>query len=173
MSPFRRVGRLTPLGWTLVALVAGATLARGANDVLSRTDRHYLTEAAELAGRAQPLALLAVTRGSHAEVRDLARDILVYHKAADADLARLAAAAHVTLPEPKPAPLDKWSRKDVGEFDRDYVDQVISSHNDTISLLEAAARKAEAPDIAAYARHHLVPLQAQLRAAKELRKQLD
>ena len=62
------------------------------------------------------------------------------------------------------------SRKTGAEFDRDYVDLIVDSHEDAVKLFQRAAKDAKDSDVRSYASSHLAALQAHLDQANQLMK---
>jgi predicted outer membrane protein len=62
------------------------------------------------------------------------------------------------------------SRKSGAEFDRDYVDLMVDSHEDAVRLFQRAAKDAKDADVRSYASAHLAALQAHLNQANLLMK---
>jgi len=135
---------------------------------LKRSDRHFLEKAAKASQAELQISQIATERAGNPQVREFAQMIVSEHQQLNRELTDLAAAKGVTLPV-SAAKLDKWSAKKANEFDKDYVNEMVSQHDEAVSLFEKAV-KSEDPEIAAFAQKYLPKLQAHHTAAKDFKK---
>lgn len=129
-------------------------------------DTDFAVKAADGGMLEVQLGKLAATNGSSAEVKKFAQMMVDDHTKANDELKALALQKNITLPT---ALSDKHQKKytDLSEktgkdFDKDYIDFMVSDHKDVIDLFEKQAEDGNDADIKAWAagkvptlRHHL------------------
>ncbi|MES2697226.1 MAG: DUF4142 domain-containing protein [Verrucomicrobiota bacterium] len=176
------------LSWLRVATaVAAAGLATGAmaqttvreNTVRGREvrvelkhgDRAFLEKAAKASHEEIEISRVAASRTSNPEVRRYAQMLVSDHDDAREGIAALASLKGVNLPAKDPV-ADRWVKRDGKSFDREYIDKMISTHEETVKLFDKQAKEGEDAETVAYARKHLPKLQAHLQQGLDLKRVL-
>ncbi len=92
------------------------------------------------------------------------------------ELASAAQAKNISLPAVPENKLqekiDNLRKKSGAEFDKDYMDMMVSDHKDDIDLFQREADKGNDADIKAWANSKLAVLQHHLQMAEEIRNEL-
>jgi len=135
---------------------------------LKRGDRNFIEKAARASMEEVEVSRVAAERTSNPEVRRFAEMIIADHESVFDDLTNLAADKGVNLPAKESA--EKWTRRDAKNFDRNYVDKMVSDHNDAVRMFEKHAKDGEDPDTVAYARKHLPKLLSHQQHAVDLQR---
>jgi putative membrane protein len=102
-------------------------------------------------------------------VRRFAQMMIEDHQAAGEELATLASAKGVSIPAKEAAP-SRWEKHDAKDFDRDYINKMVSDHEDIVKRFEKEAKDGTDPEAVAFARKYLPKLQAHLQHAADLKK---
>ncbi len=114
-------------------------------------DAEFLVNAEEINLEEIQLGRLAQTRGTTARVKELGKMMETDHSKASEDLKALAAKKEITIPttltdDGISASKDLTDTKG-SDFNKDYIDKMISGHKDAISKFEKASSDAADPDI--------------------------
>jgi putative membrane protein len=104
-------------------------------------------------------------------VKRFAQMMIEDHERATEQLAALASTRAVTLPA-KDAHPEKWEKHDAKDFDRDYLDKMVSDHEEVVKLFEKQAKDGVDADTVAFARKHLPKMQHHLQQALDLKRTL-
>ncbi|KAF3996319.1 DUF4142 domain-containing protein [Glaciimonas immobilis] len=176
-SPYKM---LKMLGITV--LVVGATTLSTVNvraaDSLARSDKSFLTEAAESGHAEINASQIALQKSSDAEVKTFAQKMIDDHTKVADDLQKLAASKGVTLP-PGPSVAAKAKIVMMGKlsghtFDKQYADVIgVSAHKDTVNLFKKTSTNAKDGDIKQFAATNLPALQEHLTMATQLKTSVD
>lgn len=175
-SLFARPLRLVlGLGLALLGgtLVAQTTVRRDPPPAaLKHADRNFIEKAARSGMDEIDISQVAAQRTSNPDVRRLAQMMVADHGAANEELAALAAAKGVSLPAKDADHASKWVKRDAKNFDHDYLDKMVSDHEDAVKLFEKEAKDGEDAESVAFARKHLPKLQHHLQQALDLKRLL-
>jgi putative membrane protein len=116
---------------------------------------------------------LAATNATAASVKEFASMMVKDHTAVNDELKSAAASKNITLPaalsEDKQEKLTKLSEKKGADFDKDYMDAMISDHKDAIDLFEKEANNGKDADLKAWAAGKLPALRSHLELAQTTR----
>jgi predicted outer membrane protein len=158
-------------------LAVAATFAVPAWDAAAQTsDREFVREAASGGRLEVELGNLAIQRAASNAVRDFAQRLVIDHSAANAELAGLSAQKGISLPQsllPKHAAMrDRLSGLSGPDFDRAYMQQMVSDHNEDIAAFQREAQSGSAPEIKAWAAKTLPTLQQHLALAQTVNNQV-
>jgi putative membrane protein len=131
----------------------------------------FVTRAADHSRKAVEAGTLAADKSSNADVRTLARRMVVDHTAALEDLAKFAKARNITM-----MPFQKQIKPATGEvtamegadFDRTYVDQTIKELTEVLAMYSEEKDDGQDPEIEDWADKKFEALEEQLRMAKEI-----
>ena len=117
---------------------------------------------------------LALTNTKAKNIKDFAQQMIDAHTATTAALTPLATAANITPPTALPAKftsmLDDLRNAKPADFDKKYLDQATSVHNDALNLMKDYANNGENPGIKAFASETAPKVQMHLDMAKGLDK---
>jgi putative membrane protein len=145
--------------------------ATSAEGNLSRDDRNFFEKAAKSGMKEVSVSNSVMDRLSNTQVKQFAQMMVSDHTGANAELMALASSKGVTLPVQETKFAEKWSKKS-DEVDEDYMEEMVSDHEEAVKLFEKAS-KSKDPEIAAFAAKTLPKLQQHLTAAKNLEKLVD
>lgn len=144
------------------------------DDKDAEDDADYLVEAALILQNSARLGELAATKATTNEVKGLGSTMAKAHTAELATLQSLATAKSISLPA---APMDntKDAYDDLNEkkgldFDKEYTDNVVSSHKDAIDKIESIEKNAQDPEIRAWATKLLPNLRSHLGSAESIQE---
>ncbi|MFN0075314.1 MAG: DUF4142 domain-containing protein [Prosthecobacter sp.] len=164
------------LSTTTLALCGMFLLAPHGNaaekDTLDAADVKFVKHAAAAGMAEVKVAELGVKKAENADVKAFATMIAADHTKVNEELKALATTKGIELSDvidPKHADtfqkLEKLSGK---EFDKEFLDTLVSSHKKGVSNFEDAAKDAKNADVKAFAEKTLPALKAHLDKAKEL-----
>jgi len=119
------------------------------------------------------LSKLAIKLGTNAKVKDFANMMVMDHTDASNKLMALAKTKNITLPTGPDTAQTKTitdlSKKSGSDFDKAYVDQMVTDHKNTISLFEDGQKNAKDADIKAFATNTLPTLHKHLDAINAIK----
>lgn len=138
---------------------------------LKNTDRHFLEKVAKGSMEEVQISRVAASRTSSPDVRRFAQTMIADHEGVGEQLNALAASRAVTLPAKDPSPT-KWEKRDAKNFDKDYIDKMVSDHEELVKLFQKEAKDGEDADTVAFARKHLPKIQEHLQHALDLKRGL-
>lgn len=108
---------------------------------VSRGDRDFVQDVAQLNTTEVDLSRTAADRSSNPEVKKFAQMVVADHTAAGQKLNDIAAQNAIEAPtsgsDSERSQQDKLSAKQGADFDRDYVDAMVDSHGKLIDKLES------------------------------------
>ena len=144
-----------------------------ASMALNDTEKKFMSEAA-IAGQYElALAQLAAAQASDSSVKSYATMLVSDHSMANQKLQQLAQRRNVvlptTLPADKQAVIDRLSKLNGADFDRQFVQTVgLHDHKTDIGLFEKATREAKDSEVREFASSTLPTLRSHLSAAQNL-----
>ena len=138
---------------------------------LSHIDKSFTEKAAKGGAMEVAISQVAVQRSTNPQVKAFAEKMVEEHTSANESLMSIASATNVKLPE-KEVDTDKWTKKDASEFDKDYVDKMVSDHKETVELFQKEADKGKDAELTAFARKTLPTIQEHLEHAEDLQRSL-
>ena len=123
------------------------------------------------------LGKIAQEKSQNAKVKDFGAMMVTDHSKANDELKQLAMSKNVSLPDaPLPKHQDKIDRlkeKSGADFDKAYMDMMVSDHKEDIDeFQDAADEKNGDADVKAFASKTLPVLQAHLQAAEQINDSL-
>jgi putative membrane protein len=144
-----------------------------ANVVLDEASSTFLTSAANSGMAEVEIAGMARQKAANQPVKDFASMIYNDHSGVNAQVKSLASQKNIVLPDSMSADkrelvsdLEKRSGKN---FDKDFLDAMVSSHEKSIDMFEKAMNDAKDADVRAFADKTLPALRKHLDSAKALR----
>jgi putative membrane protein len=142
---------------------------RGGAVQLKRHDRDFFEKAAKTSRSEIEISRVAAARTTNPEVRRFAQMLIEDHEAAAEELATLASTKGITLPARETQP-NRWEKHDAKSFDKDYINKMVSDHEDVVKLFEKQAKDGDDVDAVSFARKHLAKLQHHLQQAVDLKR---
>ncbi|HEU5081647.1 MAG TPA: DUF4142 domain-containing protein [Opitutaceae bacterium] len=141
---------------------------------ISHGDRTFIEKAMRGGLLEIKIAQLALSNASDESIKKYAQQLIDDHTAANKELSDLAARKGVSLVD-----LDRddrhvksLSKKSGADFDQTYVDYAVHEHKEDIDMFEKASRKADDPDVAAFAAKNLAVLHQHEQMALDIQKTL-
>jgi putative membrane protein len=148
-----------------------ATLSEGA-EKKADYDSEFLTKAASGGMLEVELGKLVLQRGTRADAKAFAQQMVTDHSKANAELLGLAQRKHITLPtmmgNDQQDVYKDVQEKTAANFDRAYIREMRQDHEEDIRLFTEAASKATDSDIKALAQKTVPVLQHHLEMVKKI-----
>ncbi len=159
---------------TLAALVLSASVSFAQN--VPAPDRNFVLEAARGGMMEVQLGQIAVKNAQSPQVRDFGQRMIDDHSKANDRLKQVAQTKNITLP----ADLDPAHKNEVQklsalkgpEFDRSYMQLMVSEHKKDVAAFERESRSGKDPEIRQFAAETLPVLQEHLRLAETIAPQV-
>jgi len=150
----------------------GATGEQTGMANMSAQDRDFLMDAAMGGMMEVELGRVAAQQAASAGVKQFGQRMVDDHSKANTELASLASSKGITLP----TELDQKNREHVtklsamsgAEFDRAYMNMMVSDHNKDVAAFEKESTKGGDPDLKAFAAKTLPTLKEHQQMAKAL-----
>ena len=122
---------------------------------VDEADAKFTTQAA-VGGMAEvELGKLALEKSSNPQVKEFATMMVKDHGMANTELTAIAKQKNITLPstvdDEHKKKMDDLSKKTGADFDKAYVDAMVSDHKSTLKLMEDELRDAKDADLKAFA----------------------
>ncbi|MBA3899886.1 MAG: DUF4142 domain-containing protein [Bacteroidetes bacterium] len=140
-------------------------------------DSKALTEAASVSLFSMEMGSVAEERAVTPEVKEFARELSQEHAEVKQDLEGVAQRKQIALPQAMSDDhRDKFESitEESGiDFDREFIDEVISVHKDKIDDFESLSEDSEDPEIRQFAINTLPKLRTQLEKAERVGNQLE
>lgn len=139
-------------------------------------DAQFLVNAAEINLEEIRLGQLAQQKGGTAQVKELGKMMEVAHTKSLSDLSALAQSKSITIPtsatEDSHDAYQKLNEKSGNDFDKAYVDMMVSEHKDAIEAFEDASTDSNDSDIKNWATVSLPGLRTHLNHSIDLQNNL-
>ena len=155
---------------------ADTSSSTAAATTATEADSKFSVEAASGGLMEVQLGELAQQKAQSQRVKDFGSMMVRDHSKANDALKALASSKNITLP---PAPgedhqdhIKKLSEKSGKDFDKAYMDMMVSDHKDDIDAFEKASNNANDADLKAFATNTLPVLKAHLDSAQAVHKAL-
>lgn len=144
------------------------------SDQLSWGDRRFVRKAAEDGQAEVKIAQLAAQKATDQNVRQFAQELAQQHSQANSQLMSLAQSKNLNLKlkSGENHAYKKLASASSGDFDRQFIDDVVSQHKKAIKMYEKTADKAKDPDVKQFASNTLNTLKMHLQQAEQLQQQL-
>lgn len=137
----------------------------------------FLTQAASNGMLEVQAGRLAQQEGLLQEVKSYGQRMVTDHTQANDKLKALASQLNITLPDSMSQEhleqLQKLRNADGAEFDRQYMDLMVSSHENAVSMFEDASNNMENVEVKSFASNTLPILRQHLDSARQLDRALD
>ena len=156
--------------------VSATTPATGTASTVSEDDTKFSVEAASGGLMEVQAGELAEKKAQNAKVKEYAAMLVKDHSKTNDELKALATSKNITLPsapgEEHQKNIDKLAEKSGKEFDKDYIEHMISDHKTDIDAFEKASANCKDPDLKAFATKTLPTLKSHLATAESINKSL-
>jgi putative membrane protein len=143
---------------------------------VAQQDRSFATEAAQGGLMEVRLGELAQQQAKSTEVKDFGQRMVDDHGQANDKLKQIAGQKDIELPqdlsEDAQATYDDLQGKSGAEFDKAYMDEMVSDHEDDVAAFEDYVENAQAPALRTFAEETLPTLKEHLELAKETQEQV-
>ena len=138
----------------------------------------FMTKAASSGMFEVEAGKLAQKQAQNAEVKNFGQMMASDHGKANSDLKSLASQLNITLPDSMSQDhMDKLEelqeKKKGAEFDKAYMDMVVSAHESDIDMFENASENMEAQEVKSFASNKLPTLREHLDKAKQINEKLN
>ena len=155
---------------TATATTTGVT--GGTTSAMTAEDKEFVSKAG-MGGLFEVQAgNLALQKAQNADVKSFAQRMVTDHSNANAELAQLATTKGVALPTElggdHKAAFDHLNSLSGAEFDKAYMEHMVSDHEKDVSEFQNASTNAQDPDIKGWAAKTLPTLQEHLTQAKDV-----
>ena len=131
-------------------------------------DRDFLAKATEGGLKEVELGRLASQKASNAEVKAFANRMIEDHGKSNAELSRIAGADAPKPPADKLAPPAKLTTATGADFDRAYMAEMVSAHQNTVALFEKQSRDGQDEALKRFATEKLPTVRDHLEKARQL-----
>jgi putative membrane protein len=163
------VSILTVCGLCLLALPG---MAEEKRSVLNSADEKFVKQEASAGMAVVKVAALAVKKTGRNDIKAFAEMLVTDHTKANSELTKLAESKGVEISkemDPKHAEsYQSLEKLDGADFDKEFLDQIVSVHKKCVRNFEEAARDAKDADLKAWAGKMAPVLKAHLEKAQEL-----
>lgn len=154
---------------------ANADTANKRNGVATdEKSSEFLVRAANSGMAEVELAKMAQTKATLSDVKSFAAMLEKDHAAANSQVKSFASQRNVVLPDTisgdKRDMINDVAKRTGKDFDKEYIDHMIKSHNDGIDLFESTRTNATDVDVKNFADKTLPTLRMHLDSAKAIRK---
>ncbi len=143
---------------------------------LSRTASNFVTEAAQGGLMEVELGKIAQQKATDQKVQQFGKRMEQDHSKANEELKKTASDKGIELAneldKKHKSKVDKLSKLSGAEFDRQYMQAMISDHKQDIEEFQSEAKKEKDPDLQKYARQTLPTLQEHLQLAESAGQQV-
>lgn len=141
-------------------------MSMGNSDTSKADDRDFVMEAASGGLMEVELGKLAQTNGSSPQVKEFGRMMVTDHTKANTELKAVAKAKNITIPttpaEKQQKNIDDLKAKKGADFDKDYIDLMVSDHKEDISKFEDESNNGKDTQVKAFATKTLPVLKKHL-----------
>lgn len=150
-------------------------VTRGSRPAIAEADLSFAEKAASGGMMELDMARMALNQASAQDVRDFAQMILDDHGIAHTELRALARTRSIVLPAvpgvPAQEKINKLSTKTGPDFDKAYIDMMVSDHEADIAAFEHQSKNGTDEALRDWATRKLPELRHHLDMARELAKQ--
>jgi putative membrane protein len=138
---------------------------------VSHGDKAFFEKAARSGMEEVAVSQAALPHLMNAQAKEFASMMVSDHTAANEELKALAQKKSVALPAKQPD-VKKWAEGKDRNFDREYINKMVSDHEEAVELFTKASKKSEDPEVQAFATKTLPALQHHFAQAKTIKQAL-
>lgn len=143
---------------------------------ISAADKQFINNAATGGMLEVRLGELARKQGASEDVKRFGERMVAEHGKANDELKQLAEKKKVELPKDLPneqkAEIDRLSKLRGAEFDRAYIDFMVTDHTQDVNAFGKQAKDGQDADVKGWARKTLPTLESHLKHAQEIKSKL-
>jgi putative membrane protein len=143
---------------------------------LDRSDKEFIKDTYENGLAEVRKATLAESKTGNADVKAFAEHLLADHNKANAELKSLADSKQIEVAKEETmlakGKIKLLDTKSGADFDKDFVDGMISSHKSSVKSFEKVSGEAKDADVKAFAEKMLPALRNHLSMAEDLQKKI-
>ncbi|MEO7309598.1 MAG: DUF4142 domain-containing protein [Chitinophagaceae bacterium] len=129
-------------------------------------DAQFLVDAYSSGLMEVKAATNAAVKATNKDVKDFAAMLVAAHEKVNGQIQTTAASKNISLPtgptDSQNSKLTKWMKETGHEYDKDFIDMMVSGHKDGVNLYEKIASDATDADIKAWAAQTLPDLRKHL-----------
>lgn len=144
---------------------------------LSAADQQFVTEAAQGGLAEVQMGQLASQKATSSAVKQFGQRMVTDHTQANQQLQQLATQKGITLPSgvgnENQQMMDKLSDLSGQEFDRAYMQQMVSDHQKDVALYQQESQQGQDTDLQSFASQTLPILQEHLQQAQSVKSNLS
>jgi putative membrane protein len=148
-----------------------STTSPAATATITQVDLDFATKAAQGGLAEVAMADVAIAKARNAAVKAFAERMKSDHTAANGELTSWASAKGVTLPAATDAEhqsgIDHLNGLTGKDFDKSYMDHMVSDHEKTVALFDGAAQTTQDADLKTWATNKLPVLREHLSLARD------
>ena len=137
-------------------------------------DAEFAVEAADAGLMEVQLGTLALTKASSPEVKSFAQMMVDDHTKANNELKALAQQKNISLPtvigNERQRKVENLSEKTGTEFDKEYMDLMVSEHKEAIDEFEDQAEKGKESEVKSWASSKVATLRQHLQEAERIQE---
>jgi putative membrane protein len=152
-------------------------LAQAGQQQLAEADMEFATDAAEGGLKEVQLGELAQQQAESAEVQQFGQRMVEDHGKANEQLMQIAQQKGIELPqelsEDAQQLYEELQQKSGAEFDRAYMDEMVSDHEEDVETFQEYVETGQDPDLTSFAEQTLPVLQEHLELAQQTQKQIS
>jgi len=164
----------------LLLLPAGAPAAdkgsSSSSNKLSSGDEEFIKEAAQGGMMEVELGKLAQEKAANDKVKQFGKRMEQDHSKANTELKKIASNKGVDISTPldskHQSKVDKLTKLNGADFDKEYMESMVSDHKDDIKKFQSVANKGKDSDLKQFASKTLPTLKEHLQLAETTAKQL-
>lgn len=155
----------------------GAVGSARTGSTVSSEGREFISDAASGGMMEVELGTMAVQNASSQEVKDFGRRMIDDHSRVNNELKSIAAEENVPVPATLKSEnrdeVDKLSKLNGSDFDKEYIDMMVKDHEKDIKDFEDMAQNAQNSNLKAFAQKTLPTLRQHLKMAQDIQKNLE
>ncbi|MBC5774427.1 DUF4142 domain-containing protein [Pontibacter sp. KCTC 32443] len=137
----------------------------------------FMTKAASGGMMEVELGKMAQEKGQHKDVKSFGQMMVTDHTKANTELKALAGTKNITLPDSMSKDhmdhVSELRQKTGAEFDKAYMDMMVSDHEEDVQLFEDAAQNLQDPEAKSFASKTVPVLRKHLDRAKQVKDMVD
>jgi putative membrane protein len=168
----RRIHFVIPILAAMSILIAFSDAAAQTAGALSKSDRDFVTKAAQDGMAEVALGELASRLASNDEVKQFGQRMVDDHTKTNNELKELALKKGSTFPSEMDGKhkglQDRLGKLSGADFDREYMRAMIKDHDSAVSLFEKQSRSGGDPELKAWAEKTLPTLREHQQLARDL-----
>jgi putative membrane protein len=159
-----------------LASTAANSISNTASSTMTASPESFAKDAAQAGMAEVKIAQLAAKNAKDPEVKKFAQMMVTDHGKANDELKALAAKKNYQLPTDigsHQSAYDKLSKLNGADFDKEYVDDMVSGHESVLKDFQRQADNGTDPDVKAFAAKYVPVVQKHLDAIKAIQAKMN